>query len=108
MDSRTRAICVLLLLTCGITVISFNLIQIQLFHYDNDRRLAIENHDMKISIPPKRGAIYDADNNVLAESQRVYDVHLDGALENSRGHLEQIATALGEPGAKILAVYNPR
>jgi cell division protein FtsI/penicillin-binding protein 2 len=108
MDSRTRAICVLLLLACGFTVISFNLIQIQLVQHEKYLAMAMENHDMKVSIPPKRGAIYDADNNVLAESQRVYDVHLDGALESDGAHLTQIAAALGEPVSKVTGVFNPK
>jgi cell division protein FtsI/penicillin-binding protein 2 len=108
MDSRTRAICVLLLLACGFTVISFNLIQIQLVQHEKYLAMAMENHDMKVSIPPKRGAIYDADGNVLAESQRVYDVHLDGALESDGAHLTQIAAALGEPVSKVTGVFNPK
>jgi cell division protein FtsI/penicillin-binding protein 2 len=108
MDSRTRAIWILLLLACGFTVISFHLIQIQLVEHDKYWRLAVENHEHLDTIAPKRGTILDADGNVLAESQRVYDVRLDGALENSRKHIEEIATALGEPMEKILDVYNPK
>ena len=108
MDSRTRAIWILLLLACGFTVISFNLIQIQLVQHAKYWRMAVENHLHPETIEPKRGTILDADGNVLAESQRVYDVHLDGGLENSREHLVQIAAALGEPVDKILAVYNPK
>jgi cell division protein FtsI (penicillin-binding protein 3)/stage V sporulation protein D (sporulation-specific penicillin-binding protein) len=108
MDSRTRAICILLFLACGFTVISFNLIQIQLVNHERYLAIARENHDMKVSIPPKRGAIYDADNNVLAESQRVYDVHLDGALESNGTHLAEIAAALGEPVSKVVDAFNPK
>ena len=108
MDSRTRAICVLLMLACGFTVISFNLIQIQLVEHAKYWRLAVENHEHAETITPKRGTILDADGNVLAESERVYDVHLDGGLETSRAQLEEIATALGEPVDKVLDVYNPK
>jgi cell division protein FtsI/penicillin-binding protein 2 len=108
MDSRTRAICVLLVLACGFTVISFNLIQIQLVNHDKYWHIAVENHDMRMSIPPKRGAIFDADNNVLAESQRVWDVRLDGRLESDGAHLTEIAAALGEPVSKIADVFNPK
>jgi cell division protein FtsI/penicillin-binding protein 2 len=108
MELRTRAIWILLLLACGFTVISFNLIQIQLVQHAKYWSMAVENHLHPETIEPKRGTILDADGNVLAESQRVYDVHLDGGLENSRAHLEEIATALGEPVDKILAVYNPK
>jgi cell division protein FtsI/penicillin-binding protein 2 len=108
MDSRTRAICVLLFLACGFTVISFNLIQIQLVGHEKYLAMAMENHDLRVPIPPKRGAIYDADNNPLAESQRVYDVHLDGALESDGAHLQEIAVALGEPVSKVADVFNPK
>jgi len=108
MEPRTRAIWILLLLACGFTVISFNLIQIQLVGHAKYWSMAVENHLHPETIDPKRGTIFDADGNVLAESQRVYDVHLDGGLENSREHLEKIATALGEPVEKILDVYNPK
>jgi cell division protein FtsI (penicillin-binding protein 3)/stage V sporulation protein D (sporulation-specific penicillin-binding protein) len=108
MDSRTRAICVLLFLACGFTVISFNLIQIQLVGHEKYLAMARENHELRMSIPPKRGAIYDADNNPLAESQRVYDVHLDGALESDGAHLPEIAVALGEPVSKVADVFNPK
>lgn len=108
MDFRTRAIWILLLLACGFTVISFNLIQIQLVEHAKYWRIAVENHEHVESISPKRGTIFDADGNVLAESQRVFDVHLDGHLESEGTHLREIAAALGEPVDKVLDVFNPK
>jgi cell division protein FtsI/penicillin-binding protein 2 len=108
MDSRTRAILVLLVLACGFTVISFNLIQIQLVQHDRYWRLARANHERSETIAPKRGTIYDADGNVLAESQIVYDIALDGELESNGTHLAAIAAALGEPVSKIIEVFKPR
>jgi cell division protein FtsI/penicillin-binding protein 2 len=108
MDFRTRAIWILLLLACGFTVISFNLIQIQLVSHGKYLRMARENHEHPETIASKRGTIFDADNNVLAESQRVYDVHLDGSLEKDGTHLPEIAAALGEPVDKITSVFNAK
>jgi cell division protein FtsI/penicillin-binding protein 2 len=108
MDIRTRAIWILLFLACGFTVISFNLIQIQLVQHAKYWRLAIENHLHPETIWPKRGTIFDADGNILAQSQRVYDVHLDGQLEKEGTHLREIADALGEPLDNITSVFNPK
>jgi cell division protein FtsI/penicillin-binding protein 2 len=108
MDFRTRAIWILLLLACGFTVISFNLIQIQLVEHPKYWRMAVEKHLHPETIAPKRGTIFDADNNVLAESQRVYDVHLDGFLEKDGTHLPEIAAALGEPVDKITSVFSDK
>jgi cell division protein FtsI (penicillin-binding protein 3)/stage V sporulation protein D (sporulation-specific penicillin-binding protein) len=108
MDIRTRAIWILLFLACGFTVISFNLIQIQLVEHAKYWRMAIENHLHPETIPPKRGTIFDADGNILAQSQRVYDVHLDGGLEKDLNHLRAIADILGEPLESITSVYNPK
>ncbi len=108
MDSRSRAILILLVLACGFTVISFNLIQIMLVGHDRYWRLARANHEHPEIIPPKRGTIFDADGNVLAESQRVYDISLDGQLENDGAHLAAIAAALGEPVSKIAEGFNPK
>jgi cell division protein FtsI (penicillin-binding protein 3)/stage V sporulation protein D (sporulation-specific penicillin-binding protein) len=108
MDSRTRAILILLVLACGFTVISYNLIQIQLVDHDQYWRLARANHEHPEILPPKRGTIFDADGNVLAESQRVYDVSLDCVLEHDNAHLAAIAAALGEPVSKIAEVFRAK
>jgi len=108
MDSRTRSTLILLVLACGFTVISFNLIQIQLVEHNQYLELAVENHTRVETIPPIRGSIYDADHNVLAQSQRVYDVHLDGALEADGAHLREIADALGEPVSKVAESFSPK
>jgi cell division protein FtsI (penicillin-binding protein 3)/stage V sporulation protein D (sporulation-specific penicillin-binding protein) len=108
MDSRTRSTLILLVLACGFTVISFNLIQIQLVEHNQYLELAVENHTRVETIPPIRGSIYDADHNVLAQSQRVYDVHLDGALESDGAHLREIAVALGEPVSQVAENFNPK
>jgi cell division protein FtsI/penicillin-binding protein 2 len=108
MDSRSRSILILLVLACGFTVISFNLIQIQLVDHGKYWRMARANHEHPEIIPPKRGTIFDADGNVLAESQRVYDINLDGALVKDGAQLAAIATVLGEPVSKITDTFNPK
>ena len=72
--------------------------------------MAVERHLHREVIPPKRGTIFDADGNILAQSQRVYDVHLDGQIESqSQGtHLREIAVAMGEPLEKITSLFNPK
>jgi len=78
MQHRTRAIWTMVVLACGFTLISFNLIQVQLVQHEKYLAMAISNHTYKVVIPAKRGAILDADGNVLAQTQRVYDIRIDG------------------------------
>ena len=70
MQHRTRAIWILIFLACGFTLISFNLIQIQLVDHDKYWRMAIENHLHPEVILPKRGTIFDADGNILAQKRK--------------------------------------
>jgi cell division protein FtsI/penicillin-binding protein 2 len=111
MQTRTRAIWVLLFLACGFTIISFNLIQIQLVRHQEFWRMAIENHLHPETIPPHRGAIFDSDGNVLAETQEMYDIRLDGQklkVSHPEIALPQIAQALGAPTEAIARLYNPK
>ncbi len=108
MDIRTRSTWILLFLACGFTIVSFNLIQIQLVEHPRYLQLAVGNHTRVETVPPVRGSIYDADHNVLAQTQRVYDVHLDGAMEADGTHLRQIAAALGQPLSKVVDAFNPK
>jgi len=111
MQPRARAIWVLLFLACGFTVISFHLIQIQLVEHDKFERLAIENHLHPETIAPHRGAIFDVDGNVLAETQEVYDIRLDG-LKMKDSHpeisLPLIAQALQAAPQDVANLYNPK
>ena len=66
------------MLACGFTVISFNLIQIQLVQHKLYWREAEANHTHLEIIPAARGSFFDADGNILAQTQRVYDIRLDG------------------------------
>src|ERR1700733_5805926 len=109
MQHRVRAIWILVFLACGFTLISFNLIQIQLVQHDKFWRMAIENHMHPEVIAPERGSFLDCDGNILAQTQRVYDIRLDGQglkLSHPEIVLPKIAEALQVPERSL--VYNPR
>jgi cell division protein FtsI/penicillin-binding protein 2 len=109
MQPRDRAIWVLLLLACGFTVISFHLIQIQLVEHGRFWRLAVENHLRPETIAPRRGTIFDSDGNVLAETQDVYDVRLDGKLvTHPATDLPRVAAALQFPAGSLAAAFRPK
>jgi cell division protein FtsI/penicillin-binding protein 2 len=111
MQHRTRAIWILVCLACGFTVISFNLIQIQLVQHDKFWRLAIGNHYHSEAIAPKRGAFFDSDGNILAQTQRVYDVRIDGQgmkLNHPEINLPRVAEALQAPARSLTDTFNPR
>ena len=97
------------MLACGFTLISFNLIQIQLVQHEKFTRMAIKNHMDLVTIPAKRGSFLDADGNILAQTQCVYDIRLDG-LALSKNHpeinLPKLADALQIPPDSI--TWNPR
>ena len=86
----------------GSRLISFNLIQIQLVEHDKYWRMAIENHTHPEAIPPERGAFFDCDGNILAQTQRVYDIRLDGQelKRPSRDQSAQDRGAPADPGAE--------
>jgi len=111
MQHRIRAIWILVVLACGFTLISFNLIQIQLVEHDKFWRMAIENHTHPEAIPARRGAIFDSDGNILAQTQRVYDVRLDGEgmkLNHPEIALPQVAAILQVPAQSLTGTFNPR
>ena len=93
------------------TAISYTLIQIQLVEHDKFWKMAIDNHTHPEAIPPRRGAIFDADGygSILAQTQRVYDIHLDGLAlksEHPETNLPLIESNLGLPKGSL--VYNTR
>lgn len=111
MQHRNRAILILLCLACGFTVVSFNLIQIQLVQHDKFWRMAVENHLHPETIPPRRGAFYDSEGNILAQTQRVYDIRIDGAkmkLNHPEVNLPKVAAVLGLPAQNLVDTFNPR
>ena len=109
MQHRSRAIWILLCLACGFTVISFNLIQIQLVQHDKYWKMAVDNHLRTETIQPIRGSIFDTDGNLLAETQVRTDLYLDGKLvEHPETDLPQLAQILGVPASQISALYDPK
>jgi cell division protein FtsI/penicillin-binding protein 2 len=109
MQHRSRAIWILLCLACGFTVISFNLIQIQLVEHDKYWKMAIDNHLRTEIIPPIRGSIFDTDGNLLAETQVRTDLFLDGKLvEHPDTDLPQLAEILGVPVSQITPLYDAK
>jgi cell division protein FtsI/penicillin-binding protein 2 len=111
MQHRTRAIWILVFLACGFTAISFNLIQIQLVEHDKYLRMAVENHMHREVILPRRGTLYDGDGYILAQTQQVYDIRLDGQLlsaDHPEINLPKIAGALQIPADTMTASFNAR
>ncbi|MCE0522730.1 MAG: penicillin-binding protein 2 [Methylacidiphilales bacterium] len=111
MQHRTRAIWILVFLACGFTLISFNLIQIQLVDHEKYWQLAVANHTHPETIPPRRGSFFDSDGNILAQTQRVYDIRLDGLLmsaEHPEINLPKIAQTLQIPEGALVSAYNSR
>jgi cell division protein FtsI/penicillin-binding protein 2 len=102
MQHRVRAIWILFMLACGFTVISFNLIQIQLVQHDKFLRMARDNHMHSEVIAPRRGSFRDSDGNILAQTQRLYDVRLDGlAIKHPDEELPKVAAILGVTVASL-------
>jgi hypothetical protein len=100
MQHRTRAIWILVFLACGFTAISFNLIQIQLVDHDKYLRLAVENHTHPEVDSPGGAPSSTATAIFLAQTQRVYDIRLDGQLMNARSSRNQSSEDRGgAPGA---------
>jgi cell division protein FtsI/penicillin-binding protein 2 len=109
MPLRARAILVLVILAGGFTVISFNLIQIQLVEHAKYWQMAEMNHMQREVIPSKRGAILDSEGSVLAQTQTTTDVAVDGKLlDHPAEQLTQIAQILQIPAAPLIAGFDAR
>lgn len=109
MQHRIRAIWILAVLASGFTVISFNLIQIQLVQHDKYWRMAVKNHLHPETIQPRRGTIFDSDGYILAQTQQVCDICVDGKLlDHSADRFAQFAQILQIPQAQLLASFDPR
>jgi cell division protein FtsI (penicillin-binding protein 3)/stage V sporulation protein D (sporulation-specific penicillin-binding protein) len=109
MQHRIRAIWILAVLAGGFTVISFNLIQIQLVQHDKYWRMAVKNHLRPETIQPRRGTIFDSDGYILAQTQQVCDVCLDGKLlDHPADRFAQFAQILQVPAQQLLAGFDPR
>src|SRR5271154_3660235 len=111
MQHRTRAIWILVFLACGFTLISFNLIQIQLVDHEKYWRMAVDNHEHRVEIQAQRGALFDSDGSILAQTRRVYDIRIDGQemkLNHPDINLPKIAEILQVPAQSLIATFNPK
>ncbi len=109
MQHRIRAIWILAFLACGFTVISLNLIQIQLVQHDKFWRMAVKNHQHPETVLPRRGTIFDSDGYILAQTQQVFDVCVDGKLlDHPADRLAQFSQILQVPAVQLAAGFDPR
>jgi cell division protein FtsI/penicillin-binding protein 2 len=83
-DGRTRCAVVCLGFTALFSVFSFRLIYLQMVRHDYYAELAADKNVAKQPIYAERGAIYDANNEVLAQNVPVETVVADATLINNR------------------------
>ena len=108
MTARRRALWVVVALSFGFTLISYRLVHIQLVDHEKYRREAIENHCIRIEQPPRRGMIYDDAGQVLAQSQVLHDIRVDGRnLLDPPQTLAAMEKILGLPAGSLAKVFKP-
>jgi cell division protein FtsI/penicillin-binding protein 2 len=83
-NSRTRCALVCLAFTGLFSLFSFRLVYLQMIKHDEYAGLAAEKHVNKQPIFAERGAILDANNEVLAHNTPVETVVADATLLNNR------------------------
>ena len=83
-NSRIRCALVTLAFTALFSVFSFRLVYLQMIKHEEYAGLAAEKHVYKQPIFAERGAIYDANNEVLAHNTPVETVVADATLLNNR------------------------
>jgi cell division protein FtsI/penicillin-binding protein 2 len=83
-NSRTRCALVCLGFTALFSVFSFRLVYLQMIKHDEYAGLAAEKHVYKQAIYAQRGAILDANNEVLAHNTPVETVVADATHVNNR------------------------
>jgi len=105
---RQRALWTVVCLSFGFTIISYRLIQLQLVDHEMYKRLAIEQHCIRIELPPRRGDILDVNGQILAQSQVLHDIRVDGKnLLEPAVTLPQIEQIVGVPAGSLLKIFNP-
>jgi cell division protein FtsI (penicillin-binding protein 3)/stage V sporulation protein D (sporulation-specific penicillin-binding protein) len=108
-NHRERALYVVLFLAMGFTVISMRLVQIMMIDHEKYEDLAIQNHWRRIELPARRGEIVDCNGNVLAQTQILHDVRLDGRkLKNPTESLSKIARTLGLDPRALVNGFDPQ
>lgn len=83
-NSRTRCALVCLGFTLLFSVFSFRLVYLQMVRHNYYSALAAEKNTVKQTIFAERGAIYDTNNEILAENVPVETVVADDSLINNR------------------------
>ena len=101
-NSRIRCALVCLAFTALFSLFSFRLVYLQIVKHDEYAGLAAEKHVYKQSIFAERGAILDANNEVLAHNTPVETVVADAThLKNREAIVPLLREALDLPAEEI-------
>jgi cell division protein FtsI (penicillin-binding protein 3) len=101
-DSRNRCALVCFAFTGLFSVFSFRLIYLQMIKHDEYAALAAEKHVYKQTIFAERGAIFDANQEVLAHNVPVKTVVADAThLNNAEATVDLVSSALRIPRAEL-------
>ncbi|MEY2551708.1 MAG: hypothetical protein QOG12_1852, partial [Verrucomicrobiota bacterium] len=101
-NSRIRCALVCLFFTALFSLFSFRLVYLQMIKHDEYAGLAAEKHVYKQPIFAERGAILDANNEVLAHNTPVETVVADATHINNRDAVISILrTALDIPASEL-------
>lgn len=107
-SAQTRALIVILLFSCGFTVISARLIHLQLVRHDFYREKALRMHTDIVPLAPRRGSVLDARGRIMAQTVTVTDLRIDGKIASERpAEIFAIATALGWSPEQLWAYIHP-
>ncbi|MGD9895626.1 MAG: peptidoglycan D,D-transpeptidase FtsI family protein [Candidatus Methylacidiphilaceae bacterium] len=108
MKTRQRSLWILVLIACGFTIVSNQLVKLQLIDHPKYARLAMLNHCARIELPAHRGMIVDVHGTPLAQSQAVYEVRLDGKnLLDPDRTLPKLESLLGLEGGVLSRSFRP-
>src|SRR5947207_4429835 len=101
-NSRIRCAMVGLFFITLFSAFSFRLVYLQLIKHDEYAGLAAEKHVRKQIIPAERGAIFDANNEILAHNVPVATVVADASHLNNVGAIVDLLSAeLKLPAAEL-------
>src|SRR4051812_20482781 len=101
-NSRIRCALVTLAFTALFSVFSFRLVYLQMIKHEEYAGLAAEKHVYKQAIFAERGAIFDANNEVLAHNTPVETVVADAThLNNREATLPLLRDALELPADEL-------
>ena len=74
-DHKYRSVCLSLVFFIALTGLFFRLLLVQIIKHNEFKRLAAQQHDIVIEIPPARGRIYDRYNRPLARNLPVSSLY---------------------------------